>query len=113
MQAEHRRLVGRVILQKGKQHGDTVVSSILIKGAVRRVQPQALEQFRFNGCRAHGSPFVLHYLRFVNITVELYEAILAGLPLGPGERERHIQIELARRAASPRFQCYSACNRAR
>jgi predicted HTH domain antitoxin len=31
----------------------------------------------------------------MSITLELDEQALAGLPLGPGERERHIQIELA------------------
>jgi predicted HTH domain antitoxin len=31
----------------------------------------------------------------VSITLEFDEQALASLPLGPGERERHIQIELA------------------
>ncbi len=31
----------------------------------------------------------------VSITLELDEQALASLPLGPGERERHMQIELA------------------
>ena len=31
----------------------------------------------------------------MSITLELDEQALAGLPFGPGERERHIQIELA------------------
>ena len=31
----------------------------------------------------------------MSITLELDEAVLASLPLGPGERERHMQIELA------------------
>jgi predicted HTH domain antitoxin len=31
----------------------------------------------------------------MSITLEFDEAVLAGLPLGPGERERHMQIELA------------------
>jgi predicted HTH domain antitoxin len=31
----------------------------------------------------------------MSITVDLDEQALASLPLGPGERERHIQIELA------------------
>jgi predicted HTH domain antitoxin len=32
---------------------------------------------------------------FVSITLDLDEQALASLPLGPGERERHMQIELA------------------
>jgi predicted HTH domain antitoxin len=31
----------------------------------------------------------------MSITLEFDEAVLASLPLGPGERERHMQIELA------------------
>jgi predicted HTH domain antitoxin len=31
----------------------------------------------------------------VNITLDVDDHVLASLPLGPGERERHIQIELA------------------
>jgi predicted HTH domain antitoxin len=31
----------------------------------------------------------------VSITLEIDEQALACLPLGPGERERHMQIELA------------------
>jgi predicted HTH domain antitoxin len=31
----------------------------------------------------------------MGVTLEFDEAILARLPLGPGERERHMQIELA------------------
>jgi predicted HTH domain antitoxin len=31
----------------------------------------------------------------VSITLEFDEQALASLPLGPGERERHMQIELA------------------
>jgi len=31
----------------------------------------------------------------MSITLEFDEEVLAGLPLGPGERERHMQIELA------------------
>jgi len=31
----------------------------------------------------------------VSITIEVDDQVLASLPLGPGERERHIQIELA------------------
>lgn len=31
----------------------------------------------------------------VSIILDFDEAVLAGLPLGPGERERHMQIELA------------------
>jgi predicted HTH domain antitoxin len=31
----------------------------------------------------------------MSITLELDEQMLANLPLGPGERERHMQIELA------------------
>lgn len=31
----------------------------------------------------------------MSITLEFDETVLAGLPLGPGERERHMQIELA------------------
>ena len=31
----------------------------------------------------------------MNITLELDEQTLTCLPLGPGERERHMQIELA------------------
>ena len=31
----------------------------------------------------------------MSVTLEFDEAVLAGLPLGPGERERHMQIELA------------------
>jgi predicted HTH domain antitoxin len=31
----------------------------------------------------------------VSITLEFDEQTLASLPLGPGERERHMQIELA------------------
>jgi predicted HTH domain antitoxin len=31
----------------------------------------------------------------MSITLELDEQTLANLPLGPGERERHMQIELA------------------
>jgi predicted HTH domain antitoxin len=31
----------------------------------------------------------------MSITLELDEQTLAHLPLGPGERERHMQIELA------------------
>ncbi len=34
-------------------------------------------------------------LHTMSITLELDETILAGLPLSPGERERHMQIELA------------------
>jgi len=32
---------------------------------------------------------------FVSITLDLDEQALSSLPLGPGERERHMQIELA------------------
>ncbi|MCW5551993.1 MAG: UPF0175 family protein [Verrucomicrobiae bacterium] len=31
----------------------------------------------------------------MSITLDFDEAALASLPLGPGERERHMQIELA------------------
>lgn len=31
----------------------------------------------------------------MSITLEFDETVLAGFPLGPGERERHMQIELA------------------
>ena len=31
----------------------------------------------------------------MSITLEFDEQVLANLPLGPGERERHMQIELA------------------
>ena len=31
----------------------------------------------------------------MSVTLEFDEAVLASLPLGPGERERHMQIELA------------------
>ena len=31
----------------------------------------------------------------VSITLDFDEQMLASLPLGPGERERHMQIELA------------------
>jgi predicted HTH domain antitoxin len=31
----------------------------------------------------------------MSITLDLDEAVLASLPFGPGERERHMQIELA------------------
>lgn len=31
----------------------------------------------------------------MSVVLELDETVLAGLPLGPGERERHMQIELA------------------
>jgi predicted HTH domain antitoxin len=31
----------------------------------------------------------------MSITLEIDEKTLASLPLGPGERERHMQIELA------------------
>jgi predicted HTH domain antitoxin len=31
----------------------------------------------------------------MSITLDLDESALAGLPFGPGERERHMQIELA------------------
>jgi len=31
----------------------------------------------------------------MSVTLEFDEAVLAALPLGPGERERHMQIELA------------------
>ncbi len=31
----------------------------------------------------------------MSITLEVDDATLASLPLGPGERERHMQIELA------------------
>ncbi|HOC01602.1 MAG TPA: UPF0175 family protein [Verrucomicrobiota bacterium] len=31
----------------------------------------------------------------MSVTLEFDETVLAGLPLGPGERERHMQIELA------------------
>jgi predicted HTH domain antitoxin len=31
----------------------------------------------------------------MSITLEFDDAVLASLPLGPGERERHMQIELA------------------
>jgi predicted HTH domain antitoxin len=34
-------------------------------------------------------------IRPMSITLELDEQALANLPLGPGERERHMQIELA------------------
>lgn len=30
----------------------------------------------------------------MSVTLEFDDAVLAGLPLGPGERERHMQIEL-------------------
>ncbi|MDB6139578.1 MAG: hypothetical protein JWO94_2650 [Verrucomicrobiaceae bacterium] len=33
----------------------------------------------------------------MSITLEVDEAVLLHLPLGPGERERHMQIELAAR----------------
>jgi len=33
----------------------------------------------------------------MSITLELDDQVLASLPLGPGERERHMQIELASR----------------
>lgn len=33
----------------------------------------------------------------MSITIEVDEAVLRQLPLGPGERERHMQIELAAR----------------
>ena len=32
---------------------------------------------------------------YMSITLEFDEQALASLPLGPGERERHMQIELA------------------
>lgn len=35
------------------------------------------------------------YCTSVSITLELDEQALRALPLGPGERERHMQIELA------------------
>jgi hypothetical protein len=38
----------------------------------------------------------------VSITLNVDDDVLAGLPLGPGERERHMQIELARAASMPR-----------
>jgi predicted HTH domain antitoxin len=31
----------------------------------------------------------------VSITLDVDDQVLASLPLGPGERERHMQIELA------------------
>jgi predicted HTH domain antitoxin len=31
----------------------------------------------------------------MSITLEFDDAVLASLPFGPGERERHMQIELA------------------
>jgi predicted HTH domain antitoxin len=31
----------------------------------------------------------------MSVTLEFDDAALAGIPLGPGERERHMQIELA------------------
>ena len=31
----------------------------------------------------------------MSVTLNFDEAVLASLPLGPGERERHMQIELA------------------
>jgi len=31
----------------------------------------------------------------MSVTLELDEQVLANLPFGPGERERHMQIELA------------------
>jgi predicted HTH domain antitoxin len=31
----------------------------------------------------------------MNVTLDFDDALLAGLPFGPGERERHMKIELA------------------
>ena len=36
-------------------------------------------------------------IRDMSVTLDLDEKVLASLPLGPGERERHMQIELASR----------------
>jgi predicted HTH domain antitoxin len=41
---------------------------------------------------AHGA---IRYSFEVSITLNVDDDVLAGLPLGPGERERHMQIELA------------------
>ncbi|MFT5466478.1 MAG: putative HTH domain antitoxin [Verrucomicrobiales bacterium] len=37
------------------------------------------------------------YHRRVSITLEVEDEVLSQLPLGPGERERHMSIELAAR----------------
>jgi predicted HTH domain antitoxin len=37
----------------------------------------------------------MSYLESMSITLDLDEQALASLPLQPGERERHMQIELA------------------
>lgn len=37
------------------------------------------------------------HLDFMSITFEVDDAVLLQLPLGPGERERHMQVELAAR----------------
>jgi predicted HTH domain antitoxin len=35
------------------------------------------------------------YVAMMSVTLDFDEQVLASLPLGPGERERHMQIELA------------------
>lgn len=39
----------------------------------------------------------------MSITLEVDDDVLAHLPLGPGERERHMQIELATRYYAKRW----------
>ena len=39
----------------------------------------------------------------MSITLEMPEEALCGLPLGPGERERHMRIELACRYYAKRW----------
>jgi predicted HTH domain antitoxin len=47
----------------------------------------------------------------MSITLEMPEDALAGLPLGPGERERHMRIELACRYYAKRWLSFGQAAR--
>jgi predicted HTH domain antitoxin len=47
----------------------------------------------------------------MSITLELDELTLRALPLGPGERERHMQIELACRYYAKRWLSFGLAAR--
>jgi len=51
------------------------------------------------------------YHHFMAITLEIDEQTLGALPLGPGERERHMQIELACRYYAKRWLSFGQAAR--
>ena len=57
--------------------------------ALQRATSSRIETRRLDGATRTGNT------DSVSITLEFDEDTLASLPLGPGERERHMQIELA------------------